>query len=75
MRSTAYFIKTNIYIFQIFKNYYPYFLYRDQAYKLLINIFRPYTGNKLTTSNKQYINKELVTDLILLVLRLLREDT
>ena len=59
MRNAAYFIKTNVYILQIFKDRYPYFLYRDQAYKLLTNIFRPYLGNKLITSNKQYINKEL----------------
>ena len=52
MRSTAYFIKTNVYIFQIFKNCYPYFLYGDQAYKLFANIFRPYADNKLIASDK-----------------------
>ena len=59
MRNAAYFIKTNVYILQIFKDRYPYFLYSDQAYKLLIYIFSPYLDKALITSNQQYINKEL----------------
>ena len=46
-------------IYQIFKDHYPYFLYGDQAYKLLAYIFSPYLGKALITSNQQYINKEL----------------
>ena len=53
------FIKTNVYIFQIFKDRHPYYLYRDQAYKSLAYIFGPYPGQSLITGNKQYINKEL----------------
>ena len=59
MRNAAYFIKTNAYILQIFKDRHPYFLYGDQAYKSLAYIFGPYPGKSLIAINKQYINKEL----------------
>ena len=59
MRNAAYFIKTNVYILQIFKDHHPYFLYGDQAYKSLVYIFSPYLSKSLITANKQYINKEL----------------
>ena len=58
-QKSVYFTKTNIYIFQIFKDCHSYFLYGDQAYKSLIYIFGPYLGKVLIASDQQYINKEL----------------
>ena len=56
MRDAVYFIKTNVYILQIFKDRHPYFLYSDQGIKAATVVeYAHYLSNKeITISNRIY---------------------